>query len=440
MGLPGLLMVVSLVASGCGADTEDSNDRIRFAPTERSTRLVQKVTPPDPPTSADSQPGYEEIIEGFRRNAADLFERPSIDERIAQIERVFMSTGRYLELVAIYQQVVDQQGLDSRAAPRLGWAYVRLGQRKQAEQFLERLASARPDDPAVSFLWGAFWFNRANESQEAMARAAVAWQRTLELDGDFEGFGGLNARAIRQQLDRITSRLPRSPDAMLGDDVSMMAGGDDGDADDSAPESTTPASKTSSTDSTTAGSETPSEASSETKKPTSGGSRGSDTSDTSDETDATDDAGEQPPSRASTPTDDRASEPSTSRQGSGDDDDDRDVASVRFTKADLALGRGELDEAERLYQSVLDDHPDHPKARFGLVRVRYDREGAGPDLRDRFSTLLDQEELDARLAYQMGLFAESKLGDADLAEQCWSRVRELDSDFARRMELGGSDE
>ncbi len=445
IGLLLLLVWVVGLAAGCGgeADSNDDNGTIYFAPTERQSELVRDVPTPEPPSSVEDQPGYEQIVEGFRRNASTLFARPGIGERIGQIERVFMSTGRYLELVAIYQQVVDEQGPTSRAAPRLAWAYIRLDQREQALDVLETLEDTRSDDPVVPFLRGVFWFNQAQDSREAMARTALAWQRTLELDPDFEGFGGLDGDTIRQQIGRITSRLPQSPEAMLDESSEVSEATSGGNMTETSSDETSDTSEREGPVANRGGDSDPSD---NTASSPSSDAEASDDETSSKESSSGTPPETEPSDEQAADTDGESDEARASEESETGSESDSDAPSesdgpdlsVQLTQADLALSQGNLDRAETLYRAVLEKAPDHPKAQFGRARIEHARRGASSELSETVSNLLEYDNLDARLAYDMGVFAESKLDDTELAEQCWSRVRTLDADFAERMDLGSS--
>lgn len=112
---------------------------------------------------------------------------------------------------------------------------------------------------------------------------------------------------------------------------------------------------------------------------------------------------------------------------------------MRMTRADLAASSGDLQKAQRLYESVLEDAPERLDARFALLKVKNRREGGigGVELTEKLEKLLKRDGMSAHLAYEMGLFARSKLGNEELAASAFDRVRALDGDFAREMGLSG---
>jgi len=396
----------ALGAVGCGGTSEDGEDagRVHFNPLERDGRAVREVEPPDPPVSVADNDRVERIISGFRENAQEVFRRDDPNRPLGEIERLFESTGKYLQLVAIYQEVVEKQGFESEAAPRLAWALVRLGQERQARDVLDRLIDEQSDEAFVHFVDGSYWFNKVRESREAGARAAVAWRRVLELDPGFQGPRGIGARGLRQNIRQIEKRLPESPEQMLAA-AETERGNEPG-------------------------------ASGET-------AAGGDSAEESDGGEAT--AGESDEGSRATEDADASATPSrdaggatsaggSDTSGAPDAGQAEDPVPVLVTRADLALGRGDLAEARRLYRNILEGRDsDHLGATFGWIRVRFQESGASTELVDQLGALRDRSDLTAELAYEMGLFARAKLDDDDLAEAFWDRVRDLDPAYAESV-------
>lgn len=415
----GVLALAMLGA--CSSSDEGSDDsRVHFTPLERESRSVEPVEAPAPPVSLEDRPEYKKIIEGFRSQAVQLFQRDDIDRRLNQIERVFVGTGKYLELVAVYQDVVDELGLESSAAPRLARGYIRLGQRKKAREFLDKLKEARPDDAQVAFLEGLYAVSAPEQAPEEADRAVEAWRRTLDLDPDFEGPGGMNADQLERQIEQLEQSGSAAGQGQPGQQrpgpvAQAERGGGGSGGPTAAEDDGTPDEKTD-------GDESDDETS------------GDDEEEATDETPAADEV-------------DTGAEPADAGMAGEEDGGDGAVESapdagtetpvgVLVLNADEARANGNLEKAAETYQEALDRAPEHLDAQFGLLQVDWQRDGDTDDVASRLEGLLDHPELTAREAYQMARFADGELGRAELAETFRQRVRELDADYADKLGIG----
>ena len=384
------IILVCLALAGCGQQPSSSDGVTYFHPLQAEESLVEPVEDPGAPVDTEEMRGYRQIMEGFRANAGALFQRSDIEKRLDQIEQVFISTGHYLELVGIYQRVVEQQGIESTAAPRLAWSLVRLGQRQQAKALIDRLKDARPQDPDVHFIDGAFWLNRAQESREAGAKTAMAWQKTLELDSDYKGFQDATASDIQNQIDRLKQNLGAPPSEIIQK---------------TQPPAPAPAA------------EPPAEEEQVANQQDTGGKTTPDTEDRERPTDS--DTEETAPTTPQEP-------PTT---------DEPSPVKVRLMRASLAASKGDLETAKRQYESVLDDESQNLRARFGLLKVRQKQGDAVGTLKDEVRSLLEHPALDAPTAYNIGLFARARLDSDELATSFFDVVRTKDPEFAAQNGL-----
>jgi tetratricopeptide (TPR) repeat protein len=314
--------------------------------------------------------------------------------------------------MAIYQDVVDQRGLDTEASPRLAWAYVRLGQEQQARELLDKLLEARADDADVHFIDGSFWFNRARESPVAAARTAVAWERALELDPNFKGYEGITAAAMQKQVAQLKSRLPKSPARMVREAEAQEAAESSG-----AGEGGVAAH----------GGQMPG-----------GGAMGQMPAENEEE-------GAEPDAGASDTATAAPAEPDTGVADTGSAESKADAGAeeeptktpvpILLTRADMALNQGELDRAESIYGKVLDREEGNIDARIGLVRLDYKRAPEDGKIVQKVRRIAESDRLTASQAYDLGLFADVKLGETELARELWEKVRALDADYADRLGL-----
>ena len=389
-------MSASLLLSACADEETGDEKRVDFTPLERQSKMTRPVVDPAPPVDLEEHPEYRQIIRGFRNNAAALFEREDIGERIQQIERVFVGTGKYLELLAIYQEVVEKQGLVSAAAPRLAWSYIRLGQRRQARELIDRLLEARPKDAVVAFLDGSWWFNEVRESEKAAARAAIAWRRALDLDPDFQGFAQINAPALEQKVRQLEARLSKPPEELIGGEA--------------------PA-------------EPPQVEEAEPKSETSASAEGEAAGEGVEE------AAETLAEGAAETVEEPVREESAPSDRSGANGGERPIP-ILLTRADLALNAGRLGEAKGLYERVLEADPERLEAEFGLIRVLYKENPHASEAHERAEKLVGRPRLGADLAYDLGLFARAKLERPELADKFFDVVRSKDPSMAEKLGIG----
>lgn len=393
------------LAVGCGGEAESDDERVHFTPLERDEQSTREIDAPEPPVSLEEREELARLVRKFRQRAPEFFAKKTKDRPVSETERLFLSSGKYLQLVPIYQQVVDEQGLESPAAPRLAWVLVRLGQEKQARQLLDELLGVRPDDPFVHFVDGAYWFNQSTESSRAAAKAVLSWRRVLELDSTFEGPRRLDSRALKQKIQQIERRLPEAPEALASQEGPVDRGGP------------------------------PPEERAAPENP-----EGAEMGDTGVESGGADRADAGRGADAGTASGPDAG--STARARSADagvDGGARTPTPVLVTRAELATNDGELDRARRLYRRILEERgSDRPDAKFGLIQLGYRQNPNDESLAKRLRDLVDHPDMTASLAYEMGLFAQSKLERSKLAETCWKRVRQLDPSYAEQVGIGAN--
>lgn len=404
-----VLLAVALGACS-SADGGTDESTVYFTPLERQETVVEPVEAPGPPVDLENRESYRQIVEGFRKSAAALFQREDIEKRLDQIERVFLGTGKYLELVSIYQDVYDRLGVDSPVADRLAWAYIRLGQRQQARALLDEMQRARPNDATVAFLDGFYWMNAGQDSPKAFARAVLQWRRVLDLAPNFEAFGRVSARSLKARIRQLERRLPKPPEQLVERPKTVVADGDGGGTD------------------TESGTETSEDAPTPESEAEPADGKTAEASPSDEETDERTKKAD-----AETPKDAPSTSGARASDESADDDQGPTPVGVVMMRADEALSKGNPTEAERRYEKILDRDPDHAGAQIGLVKVAWKQNPEDPKLADRVRKLADNQDLEARDVYDLGLFAKVRLKDQKLAEEIFERVREMNPEFAKKV-------
>lgn len=209
-----LPLLLTLMGSACTQGSEP-NGRPIVSRGALERDVYESTVMQDPGTgiTREELERYAQIFENFEASAPAILASDEMGERLESIERVYMSSGRYLELVAMYRKSTDERGMARGAAPiRLAWAMVRLGQDRESRELVEQLLKVRPANPDVWFLLGAIWIKEASGSKDAAERVVMAWRKVLQLDADYVGFEGISAQTLRRELERFAPTVQLSPE------------------------------------------------------------------------------------------------------------------------------------------------------------------------------------------------------------------------------------
>ncbi len=387
---------VGLLASGCGqGPVDDSAGAVSFSPLETGT-VTPEVVSDRQQVPAKQKKQVQDIIDGFKKNALKFFQSGDPQGRLSQIETVFIASGHYLDLVGIYQNVVEKQGISSDAVPHLARAYLRLGQEPEARALLDKMILHRANEPQTWFLNGAYWLPKAQNSEDAAARVVASWQKALEIDPNFNVAGQGNTPPLRQQLAALRQRTPKEAIKKAVDEIAQKPVDLAKKPIKAAPRSDLRASDL--------------RASAPSPAPPGAKPRAQ--------------SAPSPAPQAPSPA---QSAPSPAPQA--------ETAEVIIARGDIALSQGDADKAEQYYKKALQQKPNSASARFGLIRAAWTddarRNQAGRDLRK----LAKRDDLSARQLYDVGLFAFSKLGDNKLAIDLWKRAKQSDPALARQANI-----
>ncbi len=370
--LVGALLLVTGCLTGCAdefvPDVDGHVYHWNWQQTTETSRVIQDRMPQVP--EAEEQ-HYREVVERFNSRAPMLFERDDIISQLRHLEQVYMLSGRYLELVALYEADVDRRGVESRVAPALVWAYVQLGQERAARDLVQELIEARPDEASTWVVAGAFHLQRAQTSTEAARNARDAFATALEVEPEFAGFMGFTTNLLTMQVRELSRRIPDEP-RVIGEPEVEEEAEEVAEVEEEVEEV---------------------EAAEEVAEV--------------EEAEEAEEAPEPPQERAS--------------------------HHVALGQGAMQLGRDHFEEAQQHFQRALRVEPDNLDAAIGLMLVAA-RSGAPDDLvRDQLDLIADQDHLTARQAYELGLFARRSLNDHTRATSLLERVRQLDPAFAERV-------
>lgn len=213
-GSLGSILQAGLLSLGCAlltscAEGSDPLDPVTqtFSALEEDRFAPRVIVDPGPEVLKDDAARVKPVLEGFERNADEILTRGDLAQRIALIESAYMISGRYMDLLVIYQQHVAKHGAASSAAPRLVWSWLRLGQEKRAGELAAQLLKARPDDATAWFLQGAYWVRYAADDVEITRDVIMAWKKTLALDPVFIGFDEIDAPTLKAEIERMNASL-----------------------------------------------------------------------------------------------------------------------------------------------------------------------------------------------------------------------------------------
>lgn len=372
------LVLMMLGGMGCEAALPEPTPLRYFAAVQLSAPSATDLPDPGPTISQTELDTFEPIVEGFQKNHELLLGQSDVREQLDRIENVYIATGRYLELVGIYQRDVAEKGAKSHAAARLGWAYIRLGQEKPAKELVALLKTEESERAMAFFLEGAAhlqWDAGTEESNQGLFRA---WSRTLELDPSFKGFEGISAAQMRAQLERLKPQLGEPVDALALAQERVQG-------------------VTAAALAATAAAPTEVEPEAPTVEP-------------------------EAPSVEPEVT---AAEP---------DDPERQYR-ITVARAELALNEAKYQEAEELFIQAKALVPNGFAAEFGHLRAGWGQEGSRPRIRPRLEELAKRDDLTGRQAYDLGIFLLNVVQDKAMAAGVLNRVKTLDPELAGRVNI-----
>jgi tetratricopeptide (TPR) repeat protein len=373
----------SLAASvGCGEGVlPESGAVVYHSPARVESPRPESIAVAERRLTPEQQEQYGAILESFEQNAPTLLRRADIEARLEQIETVFIVSGRYFDLLAIFQEDVRTHGLETPAAPALVWGYLQLGQRKLARQMLDDMIAAFSDAPLVWILDGSYWLMDAETSQTAARRAVESFRKALAISPNFPTFRRMSPAVIQQQIRELERRLPAEANVEAVVEPAVEADiVEPGEVEEAVVEEAVVEE---------AVAEVPAAEEPEVEQPV-------------------------------------VEEPQASAGPS---------AAVLVARGQLLMARGDdqLAEAQRLFQQALAVDPEHLDAAMGLLYVAA-RSGA-PDamLRAQVERIEGYDHLTARQAYDLGLFSARTLKNRDLATRLLTRSRDLDAAHAERV-------
>lgn len=365
------LVLIMLGGMGCEAALPEPTPLRYFAAVQLSAPSATDLPDPGPNITQTELDTFEPIVEGFQKNHELLLGQSDVREQLDRIENVYIATGRYLELVGIYQRDVAEKGAKSHAAARLGWAYIRLGQEKPAKELVALLKTEESERAMAFFLEGAGhlqWDAGSEESNQGLYRS---WSRALELNPNFKGFEGISAAQMRAQLERLKPQLGEPVDALALAQERVQG-------------------------------VTAAALAATAVKPT-----------------------EAEPEVPAVEPEVPAAEP---------DDPERQYR-ITVARAELALNEAKYQEAEELFIQAKALVPNGFAAEFGHLRAGWGQEGARPRIRPRFEELAKRDDLTGRQAYDLGIFLLNVVQDKALAAGVLNRVKTLDPELAGRVNI-----
>lgn len=386
-----LLLSIAVLLVGCDAVVPEYKGLRYFAALQIHAPISHTLTDPGPELSTSETKIYEPIVEGFRQNHGMLLRREDVKEQLERIENVYVATGRYLELVGIYQSDFKVHGGSSHIAERLAWAYIRLGQQQHSKEVVDTLKVARPEDPMPYFLEGARYLQWDPNSEDSKRALLVAWTKVLELDPNFNGFEGITASQIRTQVDRlrqeVTPASPLTAMELAQERIAKITN-----------VSTIP--------------EVPAVA------PEMPGVEGPVVTG--------------PPE---VPGVDEILVVGAASEVPGIVDSPEKAYRIAVARGEVLLNDARFQEAEDAFLTAKKIDPDGFGAEFGQLRAGWGLEKARPAVRTRLSALAGRENLTARQAYDLGVFFLNHVQDKESATTLFRRVQTMDPALAERVGL-----
>jgi tetratricopeptide (TPR) repeat protein len=204
----GILSVGCVLMTSCAEGSDPLDPAVQtFSALDEDRYNGRAIPDPGPEVMTAELERVKPILESFERNADAILSRPDLAAKLGLIESAYVISGRYMDLLVIYNDHVTKAGPTSAAAPRLAWSWLRLGQEKRAGELIAALLKARSDDPMAWFLQGAYWVRYAEGSAEITRDVIMAWKKALALDPLFVGFDDIDAATLRGELERMNAKL-----------------------------------------------------------------------------------------------------------------------------------------------------------------------------------------------------------------------------------------
>ncbi len=383
-------MALAGLATGCSEGVQpDQREVVYFTAIETDQVEPEVIPDPGPSVTKAQSSGYDPIVNGFLQNHERLIAREDITTQIDRIERVFTALGKFHQLVAIYRDDYEERGVESHVADRLAWAYIRLGQRKKARETLDELLAARPQDPMVHFLDGAFYLQREQRTVEQMRNLVGSWKRVVELDPNFSGPEGLNAQVLKQQIAKFEQQIeqvdpgggPKAAVSSAGEMVwRALATAPTKPVPEVAPEPEEPQSPT-----------IPAEGESDEEEPTEG-----------------EEVAEAPTEPAPAP-----KGPKTKAQR----------YRLLVAKGEIALSQGKYGEAKQMFLQARAVQPQGFDGEFGHLKARWAaEEQARNDVSTQMRALADRKGLTAKQKVELATFLWTKMARKDLAKRLYEEA------------------
>jgi tetratricopeptide (TPR) repeat protein len=351
---------------------------------------------------------------------------------LGQVEIAYRLRNEYPHLLDIYQEDVAEHGPTSPAAPQLAWGLMNLGQEQQARQLIDQLLLVSPDEAMTWVLDGLFFLKNGETSPETLADAAVSWGRainvgpedpaTAQVRRDLEALlerGELDRPQLTEARDRLAERLAkireRYPD--LADAAPTTPG--------PVRDDTEPPSDSSTGDVEAAGEERAGVATPELAS----GAGGADSPDVRNAPNTERRAAGEADGASDAKTGSSAPPPTAAEERT-----DGERAALQIARGRIDLQRGSRDEALGHYRRAEELGTSSPRDLFAMMRLGWDLDRDRAKQRRRFAALVDRDDLDARLIYDLALFAGGALEDGPAAISLLERLVRDHATFAERVD------
>ncbi|TXD39583.1 hypothetical protein FRC96_06920 [Lujinxingia vulgaris] len=414
-----LLGAIALATAGCSeADLPEADSLVYLSPWSGRDLQAEPARASSPALLSEAErANYREIADSFVQNAPSLLTRADVVQRLESIEQVFLLTGRYMELVALYQDAVEAGGALSPAAPALAWSYVQLGQEAQARELIDQLKTTRGNEAVVHVLDASLNLAQMERDSSAAARALASFQRARQLDPAFGPFRGLNAAGIAEQINRLEARQARTTGATQN---AVSSANTENTAQNNA-EAQPPVAQNQVAQNQPAAEQSSGE---DTQPPVAQSPVAQNELPT-----AQPPAAQNPLAVGQPPTAQNSAVLQPSAPGP------QQQAAIMVADGQITMARGEahFEEAQRYFRRALEFEPNNIAAGLGLLQIA-SRSGAPDEMvRSQIELLNRQPDLNARQAYELAMIALRRLNDRPLATSLLQKVQDLDPRYAERV-------
>jgi tetratricopeptide (TPR) repeat protein len=143
---------------------------------------------------------FDDALMAGMSEQPDTFLDDVPDRILVPTERLLLQLGRFTEMFDYYRRRVEQDGPDSRSAPRLAYHYALLGYYSESRRLVTAALEADPENPDSHFALAALLQRESTDRGTARRDVAEQLLHVERLDPRYAGFDGVSTDTIEKTL------------------------------------------------------------------------------------------------------------------------------------------------------------------------------------------------------------------------------------------------